>query len=253
MPAADITVTANILYEVLDFAALRNQDGTSGLLGIPSTDTVAHMVDDNGYLAIGLGYSAAVEAGRWKMYVTEETLANLGLTGASPTLTASTAIGGQKFAIRNMGTGRFINVKGLTVATFENAVDGQQILMSDFESDPAFFWGIAVFPTNFKPSDQNDKFIDASFYNGDLNANNGHPGAGVGIWSILGEFTGTWGSTKTGTMKASRSEVSGRYAVQFLQGTVGDDGEWSDRNLTGDSYFDSTNLDENWTRFKTQN
>ena len=84
-----------------------------------------YLVDDYGVLAFGGARQ------RWMLMAEEQ-----GLEFNEATLRS------RRFAIRNVTTGRFINVQSLVVQPMANAIEGEQVLMSEFEWDSTFFWGI---------------------------------------------------------------------------------------------------------------
>ena len=145
-----------------------------------------YLVDDNGFLAFGGSKQP------WILMAEQE---ELEFTEAT--------IRSRRFAIKNAVTGRFINVKGLALESMENAIHGQQILVSEFEKDDAYFWGInphlgvLVGKTEFPLYAAN---IVSSVPNY----------SGAGILSLLGNY-------HYSTMKPSEN-TKGLYAVQYLFG-----------------------------------
>jgi len=148
----------------------------------------SYLVDDYGVLAFGGNKQ------KW-MLMTEEK----GLVLNEATLRS------RRFAIRNVSTGRFINVKGLSVESMVNANQGEQVLLSDFEKDDAFFWGInpQVFMGKGMPVIFNANVVSSlpNYF-------------GAGILCLLG-------NAEYETMKPSENN-EGLYAVQYLYGARGE-------------------------------
>jgi len=143
----------------------------------------SYLVDDDGLLAFGGSKQ------QWILMAKEK-----GLPFNEVNLKS------RRFAIKNVTTGRFINVKDLDAASMENAILGPQVLLSEFEDDDAFFC----------------KINPQAFMGDDLpvisNANITFPNSfNAGILCLLGH-------AGFKTMKPSGNNGM-QYAVQFLYGS----------------------------------
>lgn len=170
--------------------------------GILSTEH-RYLVDDHGVLAIG------ARKQQWMLMAEEK-----GLEFDESTLRS------RRFAIKNITTGRFINVRGLTAQSLAKADQGQQILMTEFENDDSFFWGIN--PQSVTVDTEQAAFSNANIISRKPNT------SGAGILCLLGNYAYQ-------TMKPSEN-TSELYAVQFLYGTAFADGTYSEYDPEYTSY-----------------
>ena len=142
-----------------------------------------YLVDDDGLLAFGGSKQ------KWMLMTEEKDLPFTEVTLRS-----------RRFAIRNVATGRFINVKGIEAIRIEDAAIGRQVLMAEFEQDDAFFCRInpQAFMGEGLPVISNANITMPNSFN-------------AGILCLLGNLGYR-------TMKPS-GNTGGRYAVQFLYGS----------------------------------
>ena len=160
-----------------------NHDETINYEALTGTPTGKnYLIDDDGLLAFGSSKQ------QWILMAEEE-----GLAFGEDTLK------GRGFAIRNVATGRFINIKGLSAVSIEYAVQGQQILLSDFEPTGDFFCRITP-----------RSIAGGNMYNANISLRGF---SNIGMLSLLGH-------SGYQTMKPSGNN-KGRYAVQFLYGNDG--------------------------------
>ena len=146
-----------------------------------------YLIDDHGVLAIGS------DRQKWMLMADEK-----GLEFSEATLRT------RRFAIKNVTTGRFINTKGLTVQSMLNADQGEQVLVTEFEWDYSFFWGIN--PQMYSPGREGPPaFINANIVSGDFNN------------SLFAGFLCLMGNSVFRTMKPSEN-TKNFYAVQYLYG-----------------------------------
>ena len=196
MPASDVNVSAEMLYRFLRTWGWVPGFWTSGT-GIGYNTEYGwgaqkcYLVDDDGLLAIGPRTNHL-----WQLMTTEENL-NFNEDNVKGTL----------FVIKNLHTGRFINVKNISSVATTDAVNGFQVKVSDLEDDPAFYWGFS--PARVDDIEMNNTIINSNIFNG--TAEDG------GMLCILGDLSNN-------TMKPSGND-SRLWAVQFLhaRGSVTDD------------------------------
>ena len=168
MPADDVTITARVLFPLY----------TGNILCSALWSTYQHLHhglhyfrDDGGLLALGAPFDE-----RWTWMSEHE-----------PDLIMISGEVKSNLAIRNNLTGNFINVKGITPTSIEDAENAQQIKVSPFEDDPAFYWGHAT--PYYDPAVHLNHLNNMTLFSGP-HTDDGHYNSldGFGIMSVLGNF-----------------------------------------------------------------
>jgi len=202
MPANDVEVRARLLYPVYVSVWWAQNLWGDYIPMMGAGD--AYFRDDNGLLGMG----TYIHQWAWMSEDPEEDL----YVNPHPTR--------RNLAIKNLTTGNFVNRKGIAPTAIEDAVHAQQIKVSPFEDDPAFYWNRATGAYQVVTGEEWDWVGYMTLFNGVLDES-GFPETGSGIISVLGDFA------DGGQLRESGNNAD--FGVWFL-GSDEDFTGWSPNN-----------------------